>query len=904
MHRLKKYFSENVNLSAGIIYTLLLSIVFFPLIVGTATLNWDALDLWLSWKHFIVEELFNGYLPLWNPYHVNGFPQHADSMTWYPISWFFGFLNGNYNLSALNQEYLFHLFIAAFGFFKFSSTFTNSIKVRFFLGLSYMFSGFMIGNAQHIAWIISAAWLPWLFYYLFWIFKEQKLKISIKLALVSFFFFSGGYLALFFVTLYFVLAYVFFKFFKLKKWKFIKKPLLYLCLTFLIITCLSLPILYSYNEVFYLLNRFNPNATNQNFDLNIGATPWNGILAIILPFASGIYNISEINFGSFSTFFGLTPVIILIIWFRKFFQNKKIFFLFCLAVFFLLCSMGDVFPLRKIISLLPFLDLFRYPTLFRLFFIFLVLIIVGVLSNKINFIVNRSKINFIIFSLFLFLLISLSIFFYFKSDLNSLTFYLKHLFDFNFLQEIKLETRIFVNLLILFFISILVLLIYIIKKKNTIKNIVFSFWFFELLFVAITSAPHTVYHKINVGFANKTIDYQAKNYPSLEKNHEHNETILWNDFIYFSWQGKTLFLKQFSKNWYNPLELIEKKSRFKKNEINNLPLYSIVKIQNNKISLHKNQTVRLKIQSNQCFKFTNLPKNKENIYFAFKHNYFPEWEISSMNKSIKPINFNSNFILIPLKKINSDLVFNYNVKNYHLVFWISISILSLLVVLLFYFSSTKKWNVLFLIFILIFFLVNSFDRISSKRNLTSKEFSSYPLFKFHKYKCKSSKSLENKILVKQNKAKPDIEIAFLEYFYSKKIKTVSYDNMIYEIRKKAEIKRKIIFSDYNNLVENGYQLNLKSIILKKYKVLCIKLNYSLLTNSESNQMLWISQFRSGKWIRGKAIDLSKSQHQIIQFFDISQFEILPTDELKLYFWDEKYNGKIKINSLELSELNY
>lgn len=130
-------------------------------------MNWDALDLWMPWKHFIVDELYNGNLPLWNPYFRDGFPQHGDTMTWYPISWFLGFLFGGYNLFSVNLEFLLHLLIAGTGMFSLSNRFSNNQKVNFLIGLSFMLSGFMIGNAQHVAWVISAAWMPWYFLALF-----------------------------------------------------------------------------------------------------------------------------------------------------------------------------------------------------------------------------------------------------------------------------------------------------------------------------------------------------------------------------------------------------------------------------------------------------------------------------------------------------------------------------------------------------------------------------------------------------------------------------------------------------------------------------------------------------------------------------------------------------------------
>ncbi|MCE2847474.1 MAG: hypothetical protein LW707_10700, partial [Sphingobacteriales bacterium] len=37
-------------------------------------LKWDTMDQYYPWRHFVVESLRSGILPLWNPYEQFGYP--------------------------------------------------------------------------------------------------------------------------------------------------------------------------------------------------------------------------------------------------------------------------------------------------------------------------------------------------------------------------------------------------------------------------------------------------------------------------------------------------------------------------------------------------------------------------------------------------------------------------------------------------------------------------------------------------------------------------------------------------------------------------------------------------------------------------------------------------------------
>jgi hypothetical protein len=904
---------EKSNLTVPFLYFIALLFCFYPIFSGHASIQWDACDLWMTWKHFIVEELYNGQLPLWNPYHANGFPQHGDSMTWYPISWFFGFLFGTYNLNSLNFEYLFHLFVAGLGFYHFSGIFSQNKNIRFLLGLSFMLSGFMIGNAQHVAWIISAAWMPWFFLLLHQIFKSFTYQKLLKFTLVAFLLFSGGYLAIFFVILYITIAYVLYKFWKLKIISLISKTSLHLGIAFVLILLLSLPLLLSLLEIFPLFNRFD--ASSPSFNLNLGATPLNGIFAIFLPFSTAIYNLKELEFGTFSSYLGMIPVLLIIVNFKTILSNKKTLFLLLAAVLFLLISMGDAFPFRKALSYLPLMDLFRYPTLFRLFFIFLILIVVGI-SFEERKITNLSfskkyKLYFIISSI---LLIVLSVLIFKKIDLEQLKHYLKYLEQFKAFENLNFGTRVLLNLLFILCVNSLVFLI--IWRKKTIKVIRYLviFGVLEILFITYTTAPHAVYYEVNVKFANKLIDYQAKNYPPQIKNHEENEKNLWTNYLDFSWQGKTFYLKQFSSNWYNPLSLkyneqIESPVKISDSLISTLPLYCIVS--NKNIEKIKEKNIQFRVLNNQHFQFTYLDSVTKNEYLFFKQLHVSEWKAYVKNKEIPILVSKSGFMFVDAKYLAQTIDFNYENNNYKIAFLVFIITFLLILISLFILSKNKKEIISLTVILFILMSYNNWERFQNIEQLKV-----YQINKIDKKTLDTQdhfkqvdywKNLGDSVLLKQNYPKTDAAISYLEFFYKKTNKIFLVDKQKFELLKRKKESYNVLISLKNISKNNSFQVDLVDLIMKKKlqnKVIYIKLVYS--APNDIKYKLWLSQTRNNEWLRGKAWSLNskqlveeKSDKIIIQAIDLSRYRLLQEDKLSLFIWDEKETGNIKIKEFQI-----
>lgn len=897
-HKIADWCHQHPTYAATFIYTIILVVSFFPLFQGTATMNWDALDLWMPWKHFIVDELYNGNLPLWNPYFRDGFPQHGDTMTWYPISWFLGFLFGGYNLFSVNLEFLLHLLIAGTGMFSLSNRFSNNQKVNFLIGLSFMLSGFMIGNAQHVAWAISAAWMPWYFLALFQLYDKQNLKQLALFIVVGYFLFSGGYLAIFFVIVYLTLfLFVTFYLNRINKpfWRFSG----FVFIGVIIIGILSLPILLSAYELFPLFNRFDPEKLQHGLDINLGATPWNGIISILFPFTSGIYNVPEFEFGTFSTFFGLIPFLLLLAKFKTIYINKKFLALFVLAVLFLMGSMGDVFPIRKLVSLLPLLDLFRYPTLFRLFYIFISLILLAMVLEKspLKKSTPTKQIEGWSFGVISLLFLFVGTFLILNNGVSTIKEYVHFSFYLKPLEDLSFYQRLGLNLLILGTVFSCLTIWWARKKYLPFYRFIFVAWLLEIIMVAGTSAPHSVYYPINVKWTNHIIQSQPTKTPPTVPDHSEQEANKWKEYIGFSWKSKTFYVKQFSSLWYNPLHITPPKLEqgvLKMKTSDTTPFIgTLTTNKDGEYSVIKNEVIDFEFISNQhiCINYPSTLK-KGNVLFI-KQKYVPDWKAFINNQPVEIKQSSEGFILIELDPTKGTRIeFKYDRFNYLLAFWVSSSCLFIILLFLLLYSRYKwEWSIL-LLFLFVVTLINNQHRFYSISNIELNKENSLDSFDFYSrnfYAVDFWKSKKDTVLVPQNVSKTDQEIAFIQHHLPVFHENIYVGEELFNVRSKGENNKPLVVLN-NQHPSNTFHFDLYKLVEENglhKKVLLLTFNYKSISDAE--QRFWVAHKRDGEWINGKAWQLSttsylNSEKKLVGAIDISSFCLLPDDELSLYVW--------------------
>jgi hypothetical protein len=402
--------TKNNRLADYLILLLILLIGMWPIVLGIATMKWDAMDIYLPWKYFVGESIRNGALPLWNPFMNSGFPQMGDVNTWYPVSWMIALFR-RYDVYAVHFEYLFHLYLAGIGMYLVAQHYSMSRAARIFVAAAYMFSGFFISNAQHVGWIISAAWLPFIYFYFVQLRAKPGLIVALKLGFCSFMMLSGGYPGIFISAFYLFLAFSIFLFVQfLLKRDFInlRSWLLYLSFSALVFLLLSSVVIVSSLDLAKHVTRGGGLAfDNSKWGILTGSLPPKALLTFVFPYAASINNGTfwGTDFSIINCYMGIIPLLLLIfIFFQKDAPFKARVFSI-IGVFFMLTALAQVIPIRKWLYLfLPFMDLFRFSALFRVFAIFFFLLAAGL---GLDYILTTKKIG---KTLFRYLLIIVAIF--------------------------------------------------------------------------------------------------------------------------------------------------------------------------------------------------------------------------------------------------------------------------------------------------------------------------------------------------------------------------------------------------------------------------------------------------------------------------------------------------------------
>ncbi len=368
-------------LAPGLVLWLLLVLALPALFTGRGYVPWDATDLWLPWKHFITECLWNGAWPLWNPSILHGFPQGGDPGTWYPVSWLFA-LPGRYDLTAMNAEYLFHLWFAGMGFRLLALRLAMPRATALALAACYMFSGLMLGNAQHIGWVVSAAWTPWVLAALLHLYRRPGPVGAAALALALAMSLAGGYVGMFIVQGYLLAGLAVAGI--ARRWRqggaaAVRPWAGHLALAALLFVPAAAAVLASSTELAAHVDRgagLRPDATVTGV-LN-GSLPPKALLTFFVPLLTGVADPAFFgrDLALVNCTIGLLPVMAVL--YGMVHRPGRRYLVFLVAgVAMLMLAIGEDLPFRRWAYHLPLLDLFRFPTIFRMFAILFLLLAAG-----------------------------------------------------------------------------------------------------------------------------------------------------------------------------------------------------------------------------------------------------------------------------------------------------------------------------------------------------------------------------------------------------------------------------------------------------------------------------------------------------------------------------------------------
>ncbi len=521
-------------------------------------LKWDLIDQAYPWKFFIGESLQNHILPLWNPYQHCGYPIHADpqSSALYPIVWFFGYIWG-YSIYVLSIDFILHIFLAGVGMFTLGKTLNFQQNVALTIGIAYMFSGFFVGNAQHFMWVISATWLPFVISSYIGLYKKRTLKQAILFSLFMFMLITGGYPAFTMVLLYFlIILFVFYSVVigrdegKKALFSFIKYNAAALVLTILTSAVMLI-------SVFKLMPYMRRSGGLSLEDALYGPFSVKSLVSLIIPFGAVNHDLSSYgtDMSMANGYFG----IILFVFFvaALFIRKSAIVKLFLYwGLFMLAASLGDFTPVRGLLyNYLPFFDIFRFPSLLRIFVIISFVVVAGsALNNFITF-SNTRTVNLSILAVALLIIIVAG--FNIAGQYIDLGGFLKNGGLFSFSETSALARQIFFQAVVqLMFLGLLLLIINKYSSSKRLATAIIILIVADMIFALQLNAPYTVYNdKVSQKQINEKTRLLPKGFPipAMTPVIENRDRAL----LSFTplWKNLNIFHKQLAWDGYNPLHL-------------------------------------------------------------------------------------------------------------------------------------------------------------------------------------------------------------------------------------------------------------------------------------------------------------------------------------------------------------
>lgn len=347
---------------------LVVFIAYIPFTCFQNTLVNDDIDVALSTKYFAGECLQNGYLPLWNPYQIWGFPAHADLQytNWNPETLLTGILFG-YNYIILHVLFILYLFLAALGAFLLFRHLSKDARTGFYVACVYILSGLFVAHVQSLVTILGLVWLPYVFWsFLRWL-QEPGIKHSILLCLFSYLLMTLGYQAFVFMLIPpFVVLFIqqLFVYYKERKAALIRQLLITAILSVIVLGVLLLPVLVTQFQAKPFVGRLNGMSLEE-----VMMNPFSPLSA--LSFINPMLTVGHDNWFNTeltmrNAFIGLIPLLLLVVALCKRHKSAVEIILLSYAVLYLLGSLGDVIPVRKLMYyLLPGFKLFRFPSLLR-----------------------------------------------------------------------------------------------------------------------------------------------------------------------------------------------------------------------------------------------------------------------------------------------------------------------------------------------------------------------------------------------------------------------------------------------------------------------------------------------------------------------------------------------------------
>ena len=373
-----------IQLGAALLFLLFAAVCNWSLLMGENLMKWDIWDAEYPSQMLMSDALANHTLPLWDPLMRYGTPNYAivGSPIWYPLTLLLAWVG--YTPQILALSYVIHIAIGGYGMFLLAGWDTGwekgkrnfqSLCAGIIAGLLYCGSGIFLSNAEHIMIILSAAWIPYIFYFTRGFLQKKKMFWGMAAGACAGFILMGGYPEMFYNLFLFLVPYVLY--FQFRREKSVVQNIgsaLFAYLKIALCTAMACCV----TLLPFLCNMKLISRGNELGQVPIGFD-FSSLLSLLFPGTSTFISGMEVTMVNY--YVGLILILLIPGILLGRFAHKGIY-LFLGAVSMLLCMGRESFLHTLIYRFFPMYDSFRFPTLSRAFLaIFLILLAVPVIGK-------------------------------------------------------------------------------------------------------------------------------------------------------------------------------------------------------------------------------------------------------------------------------------------------------------------------------------------------------------------------------------------------------------------------------------------------------------------------------------------------------------------------------------------
>ena len=493
-------------------------------------------------RYFHIDCLRNHLSPLWNPYQMMGTPAHADPQTgvfYIPARIFAIF--GSYHSIWCAIEFMLHVFVGAWGLYSLCRYFNVSRLAAFVAAIGYLMSGFFVGNAQHLSWVVAGAWLPWLIYSTLRLLRTPGWRPAALTAIFASLMFTGGYPGFSFGFVYIVATLfvaIAFHDIKNKHSRHLRDICLFGALAVLLFVVLSLPTIISFIEVKPWITR------GQSLDYSQISSDFPSLSSLLFPYAiSTEPGIMAADISMRSIYVGIFTLALFVVGVCRN-RSRMLWLLLGLGVLSLLFAYGRMLPFHKwVFYTLPLVKLMRIPTLMRIFFIIAMLLFAAIGfdaiaqgDDKARKILRITLLIFAIVALIVLVMVSLPISKKWESDV----------FPHSFFHKMKIEA------VITFTISLLSILIIRFLQFRQASCLLIVILLVDMALRVMLIGPYTIYNKeMRHRDLARITQPRAQNVPQRLSN----ASAIQDPDPHLLWKNAGSFFKQVEWESYNPFML-------------------------------------------------------------------------------------------------------------------------------------------------------------------------------------------------------------------------------------------------------------------------------------------------------------------------------------------------------------